>query len=98
MKITLSKLIACLILAGVINATVIEPAFCFQHDEAAVQQQEQANGSHCMVCHHSHHQGIVPSVLSPRFSITNPMDLVHLPDFFLSESPVRSIFHPPLAF
>lgn len=94
MKFAITKLLACLILAGVINATVIEPAFCFLQEDAASQQKE--NGQCCAICHPAQHQGILPQHISPNFTADYSVNLVKSPQFTLSESPARSIFHPPL--
>ncbi len=94
MKVILIKIFAVVVLLGVINSTVIEPAFCFQHDDAVSQQQE--NGQCCVVCHPTHHQGIVPINISPNFNATNSAHFTELLNLSLLDSPIRPIFHPPL--
>jgi len=92
----LMKLIGILVLVGVINAVVIEPAICLMHEDAVVQQEE--NGDCCSSCHPIHSQGVLPSALTDTFAVLHADNFVSVPQSSFSDSPSRSIFRPPLAF
>jgi hypothetical protein len=95
MNVLLIKIFACIALMGLVNSTVIEPAICFSHDEAASQQQE---SSHCcVVCHAGHHQSLLPTHIQINLLNSNPSGWVETVDAALLNPPLRSIFHPPLS-
>ncbi len=96
MKISAVKIFAFIALAGLVNSAIIKPAVCFSHDEVASEQQ--TNDQCCVACHPAHHQGVVPLEPWAVFKIISSADLVRGATFSLSDPPIRSIFHPPLAF
>lgn len=96
MKFVLIKLLAVFALASIVNAAVIEPAICLSHDSAATHQQE--NEDSCFVCQPFHYQGANFSPFQMQAADVLLPDSVSLLNLPLSESPVRSIFHPPHAF
>ncbi len=92
----LTKLIAVLVLAGVINAVVIEPAVCLMHEDAASQQEESSDC--CSACHPIHSQGILPSGLTDIFAVLHADNFMPIPQISFSDSPAQTIFRPPLVF
>ncbi len=89
-------ILAIVILVGIVNSVVIEPAICLAHEDAVSQQQQ--NDPCCVICHPMYHQAIMPSAVSPIFTMTHFVNSERQPKFFLLEVPTRSIFHPPLRF
>jgi len=80
-------------LVGMLNCTIIEPAFAYQDECAATCQ----DATHCSLCHFSHHQWVNPQNLASAVSLL-PARVISLEmQNVVLESPQGSIFHPPIA-
>jgi|GEM_PF-2644433 len=95
MKALMIKFLTVMVLAGVVNSVVIEPAICFAHDDAVSQQQENEHG--CSVCHPLHHEGLAQRQAQMNLIVPVSITSVESLFFALLDSPTRLIFHPPLA-
>jgi hypothetical protein len=92
-KKTFLLALAFVALAGIINCTVIEPAFAYQEDEAACQTENEAHC--CFICSPAQHQWISStSALAPHQMIRADRFSFPQTDYPI-DPPLRSIFHPP---
>ena len=93
MKRILISIFTILALAGIINCTLVEPAFAYKDDPAVAQEEE----SHCCsLCHSMHHQWVNPEDFENN--LFPPVCAETLIAFIPSriDPPAGSIFHPPI--
>ncbi|MDP3920372.1 MAG: hypothetical protein Q8R76_06165 [Candidatus Omnitrophota bacterium] len=95
MKKGILVLFSLVALLGILNCVLIEPAFACK-DEAP--HSEQSGDSDCCFIHCSmHHQWVTAGATALTFNSASAGDYVLNSNTFQPDSPVASIFHPPLA-
>jgi hypothetical protein len=88
-------LFAFLALTGIINCTLLEPAFAYKEDTAACASDNDSDC--CFICCTMHHQWLSPAGASVYHRLVLSDNLLALPFTVQMDPPLGSIFHPPTA-